>query len=64
MNHYQWIWRYAQAYKSKSLLALLFIFLNALLIIINPLLAGELIDWLARAFEDSQQRVFASASQA
>ena len=44
MNHYQWIWRYARAYKSKGLLALLFVFLNALLIIVNPLLAGELVD--------------------
>ena len=53
MNHYQWIWRYAQAYKSKSLLALLFIFLNALLIIINPLLAGELIDKVIDGGQDN-----------
>ncbi|MPM52502.1 putative ABC transporter ATP-binding protein [bioreactor metagenome] len=53
MNHYQWIWRYARAYKSKSLLALLFIFLNALLIIINPLLAGELIDKVIDGGQDN-----------
>ena len=44
MNHYQWIWQYSKKYSRKAFIALIFILLNAVTIVINPLLTGALID--------------------
>ena len=44
MNHYQWIWQYAKKYSGKAIIALIFVLLNAVSIVINPLLTGEIVD--------------------
>ncbi|WP_321387849.1 ABC transporter ATP-binding protein [uncultured Enterococcus sp.] len=44
MNNYQWIWQYARKYKGKAVLAFILLLLNAVLIIINPLVTGQIVD--------------------
>ncbi|WP_071130324.1 ABC transporter ATP-binding protein [Enterococcus timonensis] len=44
MNNYQWIWRFVAPNKKRLLVALIFILINAGLILVNPYLAGVLID--------------------
>ncbi|WP_086347781.1 ABC transporter ATP-binding protein [Candidatus Enterococcus clewellii] len=44
MNNYQWIWQYARKYGSKAVLALILLLLNAGLIVVNPLVAGQIVD--------------------
>lgn len=44
MNNFQWIWHYAKAYRKHLWLALIFLLLNAALIVVNPLLSGKLVD--------------------
>ena len=44
MNNFQWIWQYLRSYKFRIVIALIFVVVNSLLIIINPILTGELVD--------------------
>ncbi|MBL1225908.1 ABC transporter ATP-binding protein [Enterococcus sp. BWR-S5] len=44
MNNYQWIWQYARKYKGKAVLAFILLLLNAVLIIVNPLVTGQIVD--------------------
>lgn len=44
MNNYQWIWQYARRYKGKAVLALILLLLNAVLIVVNPLITGQIVD--------------------
>lgn len=44
MNNYQWIWQYSKKYQFRIILALIFVLLNAILIIINPLISGKIVD--------------------
>ncbi|EOL48836.1 ABC transporter ATP-binding/permease [Enterococcus phoeniculicola] len=44
MSNYQWIWQYAKKYSSKAILAIIFLVVNAILIVINPLITGEIVD--------------------
>ncbi|WP_265457956.1 ABC transporter ATP-binding protein [Enterococcus sp. HY326] len=44
MGDLQWIWRYAKRDKRKVFLGLLFILLNAGLVIVNPYVAGVIVD--------------------
>ena len=44
MSNTQWIWRYAKKNRGKIILAVLFLVINAALIIVNPYLGGMVID--------------------
>lgn len=44
MSNYQWIWQYVKKYANKGFLAIIFLIINALLIVVNPLVAGEIVD--------------------
>uniref|UniRef100_UPI00403F56A1 ABC transporter ATP-binding protein n=1 Tax=Candidatus Enterococcus willemsii TaxID=1857215 RepID=UPI00403F56A1 len=44
MNNFQWIWRYAKVYKIHIILAILFVLINSILIVVNPVLTGRLVD--------------------
>ncbi|MIV58115.1 ABC transporter ATP-binding protein, partial [Listeria monocytogenes] len=44
MSNTQWIWRYAKKNRGKIILAILFLVINAALIIVNPYLGGMVID--------------------
>lgn len=52
MSNIKWIWQYAKVYRSKIVLATVFLLINALLILINPYLGGILID---RVIDQGQQ---------
>ena len=43
MNSFEWIWQYAKN-KNKLLLAVIFVVINAILIVIIPLLSGRIVD--------------------
>lgn len=44
MNQFQWIWQYAKKYRGRIVIASLLLIVNALLIVINPLLTGQIVD--------------------
>lgn len=44
MSNTQWIWQYAKKYRSRIILASVFLLTNALLIVVNPYLGGRVID--------------------
>ncbi len=44
MSNTQWIWRYAKKNRGKIILAVLFLVINAALMIVNPYLGGMVID--------------------
>ncbi|EHL2481108.1 hypothetical protein KDF88_003160, partial [Enterococcus faecalis] len=44
MNSFEWIWQYAKKNKNKLLLAVIFVVINAILIVIIPLLSGRIVD--------------------
>jgi ATP-binding cassette subfamily B protein len=44
MNNFQWIWNYAKVYKVRLLIALIFVVVNSILIIVNPVVSGMLVD--------------------
>lgn len=44
MNSYHWIWQYSRKYTKKIILAIIFIIVNAVLILLNPLLTGRIVD--------------------
>lgn len=44
MNNLQWLWQYLKNYKVHMVIALIFVVVNSLLIIINPIITGELVD--------------------
>ncbi|GGI66245.1 ABC transporter ATP-binding protein [Enterococcus alcedinis] len=44
MNNFQWLWQYLKSYKVRMVVALIFVVVNSLLIIINPIITGELVD--------------------
>ncbi len=44
MNNFQWIWQYARKYKFQIILALIFLLANSLMIIVNPVVTGMLVD--------------------
>ncbi|MBM7710006.1 ABC transporter ATP-binding protein [Enterococcus lemanii] len=44
MNNFQWLWQYLKNYKVKMMIALVFVVVNSLLIVINPILTGQLVD--------------------
>lgn len=44
MNNFQWLWQYLKNYKVKMMIALIFVVVNSLLIVINPILTGQLVD--------------------
>lgn len=44
MNNFQWLWQYLKNYKYKMVIALIFVVVNSLLIVINPILTGQLVD--------------------
>lgn len=44
MSNYQWIWQYARKYSSKAVFALILLLINALLIVVNPLITGRIVD--------------------
>lgn len=44
MNSFEWIWQYAKKNKNKLLLAVIFVVINAILIVIIPLLTGRIVD--------------------
>lgn len=44
MNSYQWIWQYVKKYTSKGVMATFLLVVNAILIVVNPLLGGKLVD--------------------
>lgn len=44
MNNFQWIWNYAKVYKVRLLIALIFVVANSILIIVNPVVSGMLVD--------------------
>lgn len=44
MNSYQWIWQYSKRNKNKIILAIIFVIINAVSIVINPLLTGRIVD--------------------
>lgn len=44
MNNFQWLWQYLKSYKVKMIIALIFVVVNSLLIVINPILTGQLVD--------------------
>ena len=43
MNSFEWIWQYAKKNKNKLLLAVIFVVINAILIVIIPLLSGRIV---------------------
>lgn len=44
MSNTQWIWRYAKKNRGRIILAILFLLINAALIVVNPYLGGMVID--------------------
>jgi ATP-binding cassette subfamily B multidrug efflux pump len=44
LNNFQWLWQYLKNYKVKMMIALIFVVVNSLLIVINPILTGQLVD--------------------
>ena len=44
MNNFQWLWQNLKNYKVKMMIALVFVVVNSLLIVINPILTGQLVD--------------------
>lgn len=44
MNNYQWIWQYSRKYKGRVIIASFLIFINAMMILVNPLLSKTIVD--------------------
>lgn len=44
MNNYQWIWQYSRKYKGRVIVASFLIFVNAMMILVNPLLSKTIVD--------------------
>lgn len=44
MNNFQWLWQYLRNYKFKIGVSLFFVVVNSLLIVINPVITGQLVD--------------------
>ncbi len=44
MIHFKWIWRYVRIYKMQEFIATVLLIISALLLIVNPLIVGKIVD--------------------
>lgn len=44
MIHFKWIWQYVKVYLVHEFIATVLLFISALLLIVNPLIAGKIVD--------------------
>ncbi|MGX6978406.1 ABC transporter ATP-binding protein [Vagococcus elongatus] len=55
MIHFKWIWRYVKVYKMQQVVAMILLIISALLLIVNPLIAGKIVD--AVIFQGQEEKL-------